>query len=207
MTDIPVFNSGQLCGFMVPGRVRRSLGATGLNAAQVEEIGTAERTELCELRDGRLVVLEYAFVDGIGTQCHRAELIDRMSAEAWLIDNEVRPPDDWLVEMGLVDLTPRTPEDEQRERDNASLSDPTTDAGTRGRTAQPGQKIAKAIGLLALHPEWTNAQIAAEAGVHEKSLSRNEKFKAARQAIKAVGKLSHRRSNRTRGTSMDEYEY
>jgi len=143
-----------------------------------------------------------------------------------LTDNAVRPPDDWLVEMGLVDLTPRTPEDERRERDEvpwfiessaeetasggpaagASLSDPTTDAGTSGRPAQPGEKIAKAIFLLALHPEWTYARIAEEAGVRQKSLSRNQKFKAARQAIKSVGKLNHRRSNRTRGTSMDEYE-
>lgn len=75
--------------------------------------------------------------------------------------------------------------------------------------AQGGQPvkrtIAYALALLAMHPEWSNKQIAEEAELHRGTLSNNKKFKAAREAIKESGKKAHRQS-RNRGRDMDTYE-
>lgn len=69
----------------------------------------------------------------------------------------------------------------------------------------PRGSIAHAITLLLSHPEWTNKQIATEAGLHPTTLSNNKRFKAARAAAKEIGKSTHRRST-NRGRDMDEYE-
>jgi hypothetical protein len=45
--------------------------------------------------------------------------------------------------------------------------------------------FARAIAVLIDHPDWTNKQIADAAGVHEKTLSRNKKFKEAKAIYKA----------------------
>jgi hypothetical protein len=44
----------------------------------------------------------------------------------------------------------------------------------------------RALAVLAEHPDWANKQIAEKAGVHEKSLSRWPRFKAARRACKSA---------------------
>jgi len=47
---------------------------------------------------------------------------------------------------------------------------------------------ARALAVLAQHPDWTNKQIAEKAKIHPKSLCRFERFKAARSITKEVGK-------------------
>lgn len=85
----------------------------------------------------------------------------------------------------------------------AWLEDPGSD--TRGGGAQVKGTIAYAIGVLAIHPDWNNKQIADKAEMHPGTLSNSIRFKAARAAIKEAGKLTHRKS-RNRGGDMDEYE-
>jgi hypothetical protein len=228
MSELPVFKDDQLVGFMDSQRVRRNLGQGGTPAWQIEEEGWGRWHELYELRDGRYVLVECTFADddGVGFREHCAHLIDRKAALAWMKEHAVRPPDDWLAEMGLEDLTPPTPEDEEREAKNAmgavtSLTDEeqctrtqtelevhtaTSPASQTSQIPAISDKIAYAIALLSLHPDWTNSRIAEHAGLHEKSLSRNSKFKAARNAIRSVGAASHHRAKESRGAHLDQYE-
>lgn len=63
-----------------------------------------------------------------------------------------------------------------------------------------------AVGVLASHPDWNNAQIASASGLHKNSLSNSPLFRAAREAIKSEGRQSHQKADRYRSTNMDEYE-
>jgi hypothetical protein len=67
-------------------------------------------------------------------------------------------------------------------------------------------KIATALAVLSDHPDWTNQQIAQTAGCNVKYLSQSQKFKAARQAVRGLGRESCHKSGRRRGSNMDEYE-
>jgi hypothetical protein len=74
-----------------------------------------------------------------------------------------------------------------------------------GAARAPIGKIAAALGILSVHPDWTNKQIAEAVGCHVKYLSQSPRFRAARRAIKDAGKEEHRRAFRSRGSDMDEY--
>jgi hypothetical protein len=63
-----------------------------------------------------------------------------------------------------------------------ATSDPPARSG-RGLT-----KIAKALAVLCDHPEWTNEQIAAEVQCNVKYLSQSAQFRAARHAIRELGR-------------------
>jgi hypothetical protein len=84
---------------------------------------------------------------------------------------------------------------------------PPTDSGT----VEPATKtraataIDAAIGLLAKHPDWTDAAIAEAARCSASNLSKNKRFQMARKAVRGVGEESHNRSKQNRGADMDEY--
>ncbi len=67
-------------------------------------------------------------------------------------------------------------------------------------------KLALAMGMLYDHPDWASKSIAEEVGCTEEYLSRSQKFQAAREAIRVMGKAEMRRGERHRGNDMDEYE-
>jgi hypothetical protein len=71
--------------------------------------------------------------------------------------------------------------------------------------AKREEKIARAVGILILNPDWTDKKIAEAVGVHPGTLSRYESFRAARKAAAEGGKVNLRRASHHRGNSMDEY--
>ena len=70
-----------------------------------------------------------------------------------------------------------------------------------------GDKIALALSILIQHPEWSNRQIAEAAACNKNYLSQSARFKATRKAIKTSGQESQRRTKKSRGSDMDEYQY
>jgi hypothetical protein len=65
---------------------------------------------------------------------------------------------------------------------------------------------ARALSVLVIHPEWTNKKIAEAAGVHEKSLNRYKKFKAAQAAVKEVGKAALLKGHKTSDGDLEAYD-
>jgi hypothetical protein len=65
---------------------------------------------------------------------------------------------------------------------------------------------ARALAVLVIHPEWTNKKIAEAAGVHEKSLNRYKKFKAAQAAVKEVGKAALLKGHKTSDGDLEAYD-
>lgn len=87
----------------------------------------------------------------------------------------------------------------QRQRDKQSVTRSTSSTGQR----MDGE--ARALAVLAKHPDWNNAQIAAEAEVHVKSLSRWQRFKAARAVQQAAkGERSTAKYDRRTGDMQAE---
>jgi hypothetical protein len=66
-------------------------------------------------------------------------------------------------------------------------------------------KIAQAIAILWDHPEWTDKEIAAAAGCSPEHLCRNDKYQAARAAMRDYQKSLLPRAKQHRGSDMDEY--
>ena len=71
--------------------------------------------------------------------------------------------------------------------------------GTRdGEAATPGTAVvmsgeARALGVLAAHPDWTNKRIAQTAGIHVSTLYRSVRFKQARDAMGKPSRPDRRR--------------
>jgi len=65
---------------------------------------------------------------------------------------------------------------------------------------------ARAVAVLADHPDWTDAQIAREAGLHVKSLYRFQRFKIARGALKDSGRAVLPRGFKTDDGEIEAYE-
>jgi hypothetical protein len=80
---------------------------------------------------------------------------------------------------------------------------PDAEPGTR--RARPTSKLALALAVLHDHPDWTNKRIAAAAECNPKYLSQSSKFKAARAAIKGIGREQFHRERRNRGSDMTAY--
>ena len=65
---------------------------------------------------------------------------------------------------------------------------------------------ARAVGVLAQHPDWTDKQVARAAGVHPKSLYRYQRFKIARGALKDSGQSDLPRGFKTYDGDIEAYE-
>jgi len=65
---------------------------------------------------------------------------------------------------------------------------------------------ARAVGVLAQHPDWTDKQVARAAGVHPKSLYRYQRFKIARGALKDSGQSDLPRGFKTDDGDIEAYE-
>lgn len=65
---------------------------------------------------------------------------------------------------------------------------------------------ARAVGVLAQHPDWTDKQVARAAGVHPKSLYRYQRFKIARGALKDSGQSDLPRGFKTKDGDIEAYE-
>ena len=65
---------------------------------------------------------------------------------------------------------------------------------------------ARAVGVLAQHPDWTDKQVARAAGVHPKSLYRYQRFKIARGALKDSGQGDLPRGFKTEDGVIEAYE-
>jgi hypothetical protein len=65
-------------------------------------------------------------------------------------------------------------------------------------------RIAVAVALLASHLDWTNKRIAAAAGIHPGSLSRNPIFKQARKVLKCSNAATLPRGRKSRETGEIE---
>jgi hypothetical protein len=85
------------------------------------------------------------------------------------------------------------------------LSSAPTPQQTAGPAAKRPNKIAAVLGLLAMHPDWTDKAIAEAVGCSLPNLSKNKRYRAAREAIKGQGQEARQRSRKHRGSDMDEY--
>jgi hypothetical protein len=89
---------------------------------------------------------------------------------------------------------------------NAAKAEPDTTTANAPTTKTRVSKIATALGLLAVHPDWDDKAIAAAVRCAPETLSRSSKYCAARTAIRAIGASGTRRAAQHRGTDMDAYE-
>ena len=64
----------------------------------------------------------------------------------------------------------------------------------------------KAVAILAMHPHWSNKQIAKASGVHEKRLYKYEHFKKIREIVKETGRDSLPHGFKTEEGDMEAYE-
>src|SRR5262249_4528143 len=80
---------------------------------------------------------------------------------------------------------------------------PAEGADTKG--AKRAGKLEMALAVLATHPGWSDRRIAAQVGCSGAYLSKQEKWRAARSAIKGVGQEDKHRAGQNRGTVMDQY--
>jgi len=64
----------------------------------------------------------------------------------------------------------------------------------------------RVMGVLALHPDWTDKRIAEEAGVHVKTLHRYERFKTARRILKDSGREGLPRGFKTEDGDIEAYQ-
>ncbi len=64
-------------------------------------------------------------------------------------------------------------------------------------------KLATAMALLKLHPEWTVGTIASHAGCNPKYLSQREEFTAARKVVKEIGRRELVRGGKAKDGSME----
>lgn len=64
----------------------------------------------------------------------------------------------------------------------------------------------KAVAILAMHPHWSNKQIAKASGVHEKRLYKYEHFKKIREIVKEAGRDSLPHGFKTEEGDMEAYE-
>jgi hypothetical protein len=87
------------------------------------------------------------------------------------------------------------------EQRSAARSPP--DAGAKHK--QPSKK-ARAIALLSEHPDWSNKKIAAQVPCNAKVLSQDPKFRAARRAVKKLGKAELPRGSKGDEGTMEAYE-
>ncbi len=109
------------------------------------------------------------------------------------IQNYENPPDSAGEIVLAREMTRLLGDLLERGRDGGIQS---ADAGRSEPAAKrKGDKIAHAIAVLSLHPDWNNKQIAEAAEAHEKTLSNSKRFKAVRGAVKASGQASLRRSS------------
>jgi hypothetical protein len=76
------------------------------------------------------------------------------------------------------------------------------DPAPSGADGRKAEKEAVAVGLLTLHPDWSNAQIAAVVGCHKNSLSRWERFKAFKATLKEA-RRERPRGYRTRDGGLE----
>jgi hypothetical protein len=64
-------------------------------------------------------------------------------------------------------------------------------------------KLATALALLQLHPDWTNKQIAASVPCNEKYLSQSPHFKNAKKTLKAIGRGTIHRGSKSKEGDLE----
>lgn len=64
---------------------------------------------------------------------------------------------------------------------------------------------AKALAVLAQHPDWTDKSIAEAAGLHPKSLCRYDLYRQARKISKEAGKAGLSRGHKTQDGTIEAY--
>jgi hypothetical protein len=74
------------------------------------------------------------------------------------------------------------------------------------KEAMPANKLEMALAVLFAHPEWSAAKIARKVGCTGAYLSKQPKWRAARDGIKGLGQEDKRRADRHRGHDMDQYQ-
>jgi len=65
---------------------------------------------------------------------------------------------------------------------------------------------ARAVAVLADHPDWTDKRIAEEAGVHVKTLHRYARFRTARRMVRDSGRADLPRGFKTEDGDIEAYE-
>jgi hypothetical protein len=106
-----------------------------------------------------------------------------------------------IAQAGQPPTAPAAPLPEPAATPTSSASNP----APTGPAAKPLRKLSVALVLLSEHPDWTDKAIAEAAGCSGAYLSKNLRYRAAREAIKGIGQESRQRSRKHRGSDMDEY--
>ena len=85
------------------------------------------------------------------------------------------------------------------------LQDKHAPAPAAGEFSPRKDKLSLALGVLAVHPQWSARRIAREVGCSGAYLSSCSKWRAAREAIKGIGQEGQHKAPWHRGHDMDEY--
>ncbi len=111
---------------------------------------------------------------------------------------------------GLAAALERFQQQQQADQAGAEPADQTegekVPAPAGDKQAAPVGKLAKAIGVLSQHPDWSDRRIAKEVGCTGTYLSNQPKWRAARKAIKGIGQEVQHQADRHLGHDMDQYQ-